>query len=104
MLVREGVGMRRLVVPAQQVDQTEGQEGTLAEPNVDGVAVSGAREAGQEHRVRPRLNLYPWHAPGDDLREGPPNADKPPTHRFLRGRVQPPGLAYSCAAPPPFRA
>src|SRR2546422_7356158 len=33
VLVREGVGMRRLVVPAQQVHQTEGQEGTLAEPH-----------------------------------------------------------------------
>src|SRR2546427_4863126 len=35
-------------VPAQQVDQTEGQEGSLAEPHLDGVAVSGAREAAQE--------------------------------------------------------
>src|SRR5207245_11175049 len=69
--------------------RSEGQEGTLAEPNLDGVAVSSAREAGQKHGVRQRLHLHTWYAHGHDLREAPRNADRPPTYRFLGGRVRP---------------
>src|SRR5207245_6394980 len=84
--------------------RSEGQEGTLAEPNLDGVAVSSAREAGQKHGVRQRLHLHTWYAHGHDLREAPRNADRAPTYRFLGRRVRPLVRAFSCVAPQSFGA